>query len=1524
MIIGTKREVATANRIAWVLVLAAGISVARAQEAKPAAASSKADDPPGKTYVYKQSGGQPRQMEIFFPKDHNPPAKKVPGIILFHGGNWTDGSLAGYRGVCRYFASRGIVAATADYRMLLPYGPEKEKEKDPATGMTRKQVCVRDGKSAIRWFKQHADELGVDPGRIIVGGGSAGGHIAVLASTTPDLDDPTDAPGIDTSVAAYVLWCPACTEADANDPPIDARRHVGKNFAPAVVFFGTEDSWLKHWKNLTKYSIRPRGGAEPVLWYAQGVDHSGLERDWRLATLAAADQFLVERGLLTGACTLTPPDGQKLVKAAGAELTPVQSTPAAAEPKPAEPKRAEPKPAEPKPAAGVQSSPVAPVFEENFNSYKDGEHPSSIVELHEKQFDYGETIGGRYAINNGNRHMLLAPRVKDFDLTFTAEPHPRALHAPQLIIEFRTNPQGSRGYRLLHWMGTENRLDLIAWDQTTSPPLSRRVAQPKVPPIALPVAAPIRFRLSVRDRTVVFTRNDQVLLEFANTTENAQVAAPGNIVFSTYPQTWVPEDVAPIYFDDIRLETPERGETGRVVFNKRYDVPEGLRAVSVQTYHQLQIAEVADTGLDAVQTDAPGGRVYRVTSGVVFPVLEGYKARATAARTPYLRIERPDGSVAMEQWIFNGILGNMRPGLPGGGAAQLLRLMTSYETPPRYGLALHTQAAADATGPQSSVRYLTGLPDDFNVVVGWEYFMDNDHLEASGPVEAIYRKDGTMLYAGMPLRVGDRALLLGSPLSKGLVARVATTNSGYKGFVERFKENHYFLEGEPVRFTVSLAAGPKTSALAEFHWRLLDAYRRPVAGGEGRGTFGAAATDLAKALRGSGRELVSAELPLAVKAPGVYWLDLDAGDVQLKRAFSIVPAEKRSGNTAARASGLPWIGGQFYPYMACAKDAGHYVSESAARSADWLEAVAAFNMKIVGFPPGVKIPDAKLALSAGYRIWTSGSFSEKTVQAFLASPEYHARPEDAPLRDPKATAEERQRIIRQSHFKEWIDYWCPVKTANDAAQRTLWNQHVPGLEYSSYGPPLINTFYYGNLYGARYYGWDARLMANSLRLIDVFTMETYPHDFGRQPASYTPSIALTKMGFPTVGCGWEMYGAQGYVIDSRTADGRAPNGLGYPSRNFNAHQAAEQSLGPWYFDGKAFHPAGHTHIKPQTGPWTHEMLLGMVDGLRAAADVTNLVPVRAPAFVSSWAAADLDPSWQRGSPNNAAAEAPAYAYLQSRLAGLAGGYFLDIADIGKLDWKRADVLVLPPMRGATPEQVAAIRKQYEAGMALVCFDDATGLEDIFGVRKLNEGVNIRGVQRAADDALLTGVETSVLTERVAHEGKVRYELDGATEVLSATDDTNRRLAPMLTVHRPAGRPGAVFFAAGATDVGRRRHSPDDLNLEGEVLSQLVQQALRRALLAVADPVARVSAPGTTLAFSRPDGSLYVVVMESSWPFSSGKPVEVELTLRGSGAEKARLECGHALREGISGRDERRVTLTLQPDEVVGLTVHGMK
>jgi hypothetical protein len=81
-------------------------------------AESGADAPASKPYIYKHGAGKPRQMEIFFPPGHDPAKAKVPGMILFHGGSWVGGTLTQFHVACAYFASHGIVCATAGYQKL--------------------------------------------------------------------------------------------------------------------------------------------------------------------------------------------------------------------------------------------------------------------------------------------------------------------------------------------------------------------------------------------------------------------------------------------------------------------------------------------------------------------------------------------------------------------------------------------------------------------------------------------------------------------------------------------------------------------------------------------------------------------------------------------------------------------------------------------------------------------------------------------------------------------------------------------------------------------------------------------------------------------------------------------------------------------------------------------------------------------------------------------------------------------------------------------------------------------------------------------------------------------------------------------------------------------------------------------------------------------------------------------------------------------------------------------------------------
>lgn len=279
-------------------------------------AKAQVAGPAGKPSIYKHSAGKPRKMEIFFPPNHDPAKSKVPGMILFHGGAWLGGSLNEFRNTCAYFASRGLVCATVEYQMLKM---SKAEATNLPEGESHKRVCVIDAKSAIRWFKQHAGELGLDPARIITGGTSAGGHISALATMNPGLNDPADPMDIDTRAVAYIWVNPAFAGQDGKTPAIDVERHLKADLPPTIVFFGGMDSYKKSWDNGPYAKWKALGTKTIDYQIAPGENHGfwNFSVSWQTAMLIATDRFLVKHGLLAGEPTLqSPTTGEKFVPAA--------------------------------------------------------------------------------------------------------------------------------------------------------------------------------------------------------------------------------------------------------------------------------------------------------------------------------------------------------------------------------------------------------------------------------------------------------------------------------------------------------------------------------------------------------------------------------------------------------------------------------------------------------------------------------------------------------------------------------------------------------------------------------------------------------------------------------------------------------------------------------------------------------------------------------------------------------------------------------------------------------------------------------------------------------------------------------------------------------------------------------------------------------------------------------------------------------------------------------------------------------
>ncbi|MEL7237740.1 MAG: alpha/beta hydrolase [Planctomycetota bacterium] len=101
------------------------------------------------------------------------------GVVLFHGGAWIGGGKGHLLPQAKAIASAGGVTFLPEYRLLDRDHASERTELSVATDVS---ACVDDAKAAIRWARDHAGDFCVDPDRIAIGGGSAGGHLAVTAA----------------------------------------------------------------------------------------------------------------------------------------------------------------------------------------------------------------------------------------------------------------------------------------------------------------------------------------------------------------------------------------------------------------------------------------------------------------------------------------------------------------------------------------------------------------------------------------------------------------------------------------------------------------------------------------------------------------------------------------------------------------------------------------------------------------------------------------------------------------------------------------------------------------------------------------------------------------------------------------------------------------------------------------------------------------------------------------------------------------------------------------------------------------------------------------------------------------------------------------------------------------------------------------------------------------------------------------------------------------------------------------------
>ena len=253
------------------------------------------------TVEYKKIDTISLKLHVYYPIDFDS-TKIYTAIVFFHGGGWNNGNYTAFSRQSSYLASRGMIAISADYRLKNIHN-------------TTPFEAVNDAKSAIRYVRQHAKKLHINPNMIAAGGGSAGGHLAAACGNVVGLEESEENLSISSVPNALVLFNPvydngpngfAYQRMEGRYLEISPLHNISKGAPPTIVFFGTKDKTTSVASSKEYEKRMKEVGSRCDLFLYEEQEHSFFNKGKYFdETLYETDLFLTSFGYLTGKPTIS-------------------------------------------------------------------------------------------------------------------------------------------------------------------------------------------------------------------------------------------------------------------------------------------------------------------------------------------------------------------------------------------------------------------------------------------------------------------------------------------------------------------------------------------------------------------------------------------------------------------------------------------------------------------------------------------------------------------------------------------------------------------------------------------------------------------------------------------------------------------------------------------------------------------------------------------------------------------------------------------------------------------------------------------------------------------------------------------------------------------------------------------------------------------------------------------------------------------------------------------------------------------
>ena len=264
--------------------------------------------------TYSTASNVELKLDLYLPEKTT---EAVPLVINFHGGGWVEGNKEGSTLWLLRYMQMGFAVANVGYRL---------GRVSPAP------AAVEDTRCALRWLSRRAKDLKIDTRKLILTGGSAGGHLALITGMLPagnpfDRACATDAStrwvsGTEPPLAVAAIinyfgisdvedllsgpnakhyaieWLGAAPNREALARSVSPLQYVRAGVPPIFSVHGDADTLVPHVHSVRLHEALSKAGVSNELLTIPGGGHGGFSRAESLRISTAIRAFLAKQGII--------------------------------------------------------------------------------------------------------------------------------------------------------------------------------------------------------------------------------------------------------------------------------------------------------------------------------------------------------------------------------------------------------------------------------------------------------------------------------------------------------------------------------------------------------------------------------------------------------------------------------------------------------------------------------------------------------------------------------------------------------------------------------------------------------------------------------------------------------------------------------------------------------------------------------------------------------------------------------------------------------------------------------------------------------------------------------------------------------------------------------------------------------------------------------------------------------------------------------------------------------------------------